>query len=80
MLTELTYTNICWSGIRHNAKAAPMDANGFRALANRCRELARVAVRDDLRCQFREWIGDFEAEAEIADKAERRRAGRAGGF
>jgi hypothetical protein len=57
-----------------------MDANGFRALADRCRELelARVAVKDDIRRQLREWIGECEAEAEVAEKAERPRAGRAG--
>ena len=48
-----------------------MDAQGFRALADRCRELARVAVRDDIREQLRQWMYDFEAEAEAAEKAER---------
>ena len=48
-----------------------MDAQQFRALANRCGELARVAERDDIREQLRQWAIDFEAEAEAADKPER---------
>ena len=47
-----------------------MDAQGFRALADRCRELARVAVRDDIRRQLCQWIDDFEAEAVAAETAE----------
>lgn len=45
-----------------------MDAAGFRALADRCRELTRVAVRDDVRRQLRQWSEDFEAEAEAAEE------------
>ena len=43
---------------------------GFRALANRCGELLRVALRDDIRQQLRQWIDDFEAKAEAAEKAD----------
>jgi hypothetical protein len=52
--------------------AATMNAQGFRALADRCRDMARVAERDDIRQQLRQWIDDFEAEAEVAEGAERR--------
>lgn len=45
-----------------------MDAEGFRALADRCRELGRVAERDDVRRQLRQWEDDFEVEAEAAEK------------
>jgi hypothetical protein len=55
-----------------SSKGSPMDANGFRALADRCRDMARVAERDDIRQQLRHWIDDFEAEAEVAEGAERR--------
>jgi len=48
-----------------------MNSKGFRALAKRCRELARVAARDDVREQLRRWVHDFEAEAEAAERAER---------
>ena len=48
-----------------------MNSKGFRALAERCRELARVAVRDDLQEQLRHWVHDFEAEAEAAERNER---------
>ena len=51
----------------------PVDAEGFRALAVRCRELARIAGRDDVRQQLGEWVHDFEAEAEAAEKTERYR-------
>ena len=47
-----------------------MDAAGFRALADRCRELTRVAVRDDVRRQLRQWSEDFEAEADAAEERE----------
>ena len=49
-----------------------MDAQAFRALAKRCSELARVAVKGDVQEQLREWAGDFEAEAEAAEKAHQR--------
>ena len=43
-----------------------MDAKRFKALAARCRALARVAVRDDVREQLRLWVHDFKTEAEAA--------------
>jgi len=54
---------------------AAMDAQQFRVLADRCRELGRVAVTDDIREQLRQWAVDFDAEAEAAaaDKSERHR-------
>ena len=45
-----------------------MDARGFRALADRCKELARGAARDDIRQQLRQWAEDFEGEAEAAER------------
>lgn len=48
-----------------------MDAQGFRALADRCRELTRVTVRDDVRRQLRQWAGDFEADADAAEETRR---------
>jgi len=47
-----------------------MDPAGFRALADRCRELTRVAVRDDVRRQLRQWSEHFEAEADAAEDAQ----------
>ena len=44
-----------------------MDARGFRALAQRCRDLSQIAARLELREQLREWVDDLEAEAEAAD-------------
>ena len=32
-----------------------MNAREFRALAERCRELQRIAVRDEVREQLRQW-------------------------
>lgn len=46
-----------------------MEAERFRALADRCRALARVAVRDDVSEQLQQWIRDFEAEAEATEEA-----------
>jgi hypothetical protein len=46
-----------------------MNAREFRAMAERCHELHRVSVKDDVREQLRQWAEDFEAEAEIVEKA-----------
>ena len=46
-----------------------MNAREFRALADRCRELERIAVRDELRQQLRQWVEDFEAEAKAIENA-----------
>jgi hypothetical protein len=37
-------------------------------MADRCRELQRVAVRDEIREQLRQWASDFDAEAEAVEK------------
>ena len=44
-----------------------MNARQFRAMADRCRDLVRVAARDDVREQFRQWAEDFDREAEALD-------------
>ena len=46
-----------------------MNAREFRAMADRCRDLQHVAVRDELREQLRQWAVDFEDEAEAVEKA-----------
>jgi len=46
-----------------------MNAREFRALADRCRELERIAVRDEVRQQLRQWVEDFEAEAKAVENA-----------
>ena len=46
-----------------------MDAARLRALAKRCRDLARCAIRDDIRRQLREWTHEFEAEAKAKEGA-----------
>ena len=51
-----------------------MNAREFRALAGRCRELQRVAVRDDVREQLRQWATDFDAEADAVEMAASHRA------
>ena len=45
-----------------------MDAAKMRAIANRCRELSRVAVRDEIREQLRQWAEEFDAQAEAMEK------------
>jgi hypothetical protein len=54
---------------QHKERRRIVNAREFRALAHRCRELQRVAVRDDIREQLRQWAIDFEAEAETVEKA-----------
>ena len=51
-----------------------MDAKDFRALAERCRELHQIAVREEVRVQLRQWADDFDAEAKAAEKPRNRRA------
>ena len=45
-----------------------MKEQKFLALAERCRELHRSAVLDEVREQLRHWALEFEAEAETAEK------------
>jgi hypothetical protein len=44
-----------------------MDAQDFRGLAQRCRELLRIAVRPVVKEQLRQWVDDFEDEAEAIE-------------
>jgi HPt (histidine-containing phosphotransfer) domain-containing protein len=46
-----------------------MNAREFRALADRCRDLERTAVRDEVRQQFHQWVEDLEAEAKAVENA-----------
>ena len=46
-----------------------MNAREFRDMAERCRELQRIAAGDEVREQLRQWAVDFEAEAAAAEKA-----------
>jgi hypothetical protein len=45
-----------------------MTAKTLRARADRCRELLRVAVRDDIREQLRQWADDFDDEADALER------------
>jgi hypothetical protein len=45
-----------------------MTAPEFRAMADRCRELQRIAARDEIREQLRQWADDFDAEADAIEK------------
>jgi hypothetical protein len=49
-----------------------MDEQRLHALADRCRELARAAARDDTRQQLREWAHEFESDADTAAEARSR--------
>jgi hypothetical protein len=53
-----------------------MDVKRLRALAARCKALARVAVRDDVREQLRQWVHDFKAEAASAEPSVKARSRR----
>lgn len=46
-----------------------MEIDDYRAMAERCRDLLRVAVRDDIREQLRRWAEDFDAEADALEHA-----------
>lgn len=46
-----------------------MDADELRMMAQRCRELLRVATDDQVRAQLREWADDLEEEADTAEIA-----------
>jgi hypothetical protein len=39
-----------------------MEMRRLREIADRCRELSRIAVRDEVRQQLRLWAEEFEAE------------------
>ena len=53
-----------------------MDARTLRAMAQRCRELLRIAAKPEIRDQLRQWLDDFEAEARERERL-RERARRA---
>jgi hypothetical protein len=59
---------------RRGRKAKEMKTDALRAMALRCRELYRITVKPDTKAQLRQWIDDFEAEANKRDRrAERLR-------
>jgi hypothetical protein len=47
-----------------------MDPKTLRARADRCRELLRGAVRDDICEQLRQWAEDFDDEADALGSVE----------
>jgi hypothetical protein len=51
-----------------------MDAQDFRAMAQRCRDLLRIAVRSEVKEQLRQWVDDFEDEAQAIEGRRSRRA------
>jgi hypothetical protein len=51
-----------------------VNAREFRAIGERCRDLQRVAARDDIREQLRQWAEDFDDEAEAIEKVTDRSA------
>ena len=51
-----------------------VDAQDFRALAQRCRDLLQIAVRSEVKEQLRQWVDDFEDEAEALEGRRSRRA------
>ena len=43
--------------------------DGFQwTLAQRCRDLSQIAALSEVREQLREWVDDFEAEAEAVER------------
>jgi hypothetical protein len=46
----------------------PMTVDDYRAMADRCRELLRVTVPDDVRNQLRQWAEDLDAEADAIER------------
>jgi hypothetical protein len=66
-LSEADAHQFSFSKREGERRRLPMDAQGFRALAQRCRELSRIAARSEIREQLREWVDDFEAEAEAVE-------------
>ncbi len=44
-----------------------LDAGAGRGLAQRCRDLSRIAARLEVREQLREWVDDLEAEAQAGE-------------
>jgi hypothetical protein len=51
-----------------------VDSEDFRALAQRCRDLLQIAVRSEVKEQLRQWIDDFEDEAEAMEGRRSRHA------
>ena len=51
-----------------NTGTTTVNAREFRAMADRCRELHRIAIRDEVREQLRQWAIDLDAEADALEK------------
>lgn len=45
-----------------------MDAEDLREKAQRCRDLLRIADRQEVRDQLRQWAEDFDDEADAMEK------------
>ena len=50
-----------------------MDSEDFRALAQRCRDLMQISSRSEVKEQLRQWIDDFEDEAQAMEGRRSRR-------
>jgi len=48
---------------------ATVNAREFRAMADRCRDLQRLATDDGMREQLRQWAADLDAEAKAVEQA-----------
>lgn len=46
-----------------------MDARTLRARADRCRELLCGTARDDIREQLRQWVDEFDDEADALERS-----------
>ena len=60
------------------AGGAVPDPGELREKAQRCRDLLRSAVREDVKEQLLRWAADFDAEAEAAERAPEHNRSRGG--
>ena len=49
-----------------------LGPDDMRAKAQRCRDLQRIAIRQEIKDQLRQWAEEFEEEAEALEGRRRR--------
>jgi hypothetical protein len=53
---------------RKASEGVSVDAQDMRVRAQRCRDLLRIAVRQEVRDQLREWAEEFDEAAEAMER------------
>jgi hypothetical protein len=59
--------NFCSSNVRGRKATVSVHAQDTRALAQRCRDMQRIAVKSEVKELLRQWADVFEDDAEAME-------------